>query len=43
MLRPAAVVEVETYSDEAIARWNEEDALTPEERAELIRQFDLAS
>lgn len=39
VLRPVSVVEIETYSDDAIARWDEEDRLTPEERAELIRRL----
>jgi len=43
VLRPVTVVEVETYSDEAIARWDEEDSLTLEERAEIMRRLDLPS
>jgi AbrB family looped-hinge helix DNA binding protein len=43
VLRPVTVVEVETYSDEAIARWDEEDSLTLEERAEIKRRLDLLS
>jgi AbrB family looped-hinge helix DNA binding protein len=42
VLRPVTVVELETYSHEAIARWDEEDSLTPEERAELIRRLHLS-
>ena len=41
VLRPVSVVERETYSDEAIALWDEEDRLSPDERAELIRRLDL--
>lgn len=43
VLRPVAMVEFETYSDEAIAHWDEEDTLTPEQRAELIRRLALQS
>jgi len=32
VLRPAAVFEIETYSDEDIARWDKEDRLEPAER-----------
>ncbi|MHB0981645.1 MAG: AbrB/MazE/SpoVT family DNA-binding domain-containing protein [Thermoleophilia bacterium] len=39
VLRPVSVVEIETYSDEAVALWDEEDRLTPDERAELIRRL----
>ena len=41
MLRPAATVEYEVYSDEDIARWDAEDALSPAERAELSRYLSL--
>ena len=43
VLRPVTVVELETYSDEAVARWDDEDSLAPEERAELIRRLALSS
>jgi looped-hinge helix DNA binding domain, AbrB family len=36
-LKPAAVLEVELYSDDQIAEWDQADALSPEER-ELILQ-----
>ncbi|MBU2601058.1 MAG: AbrB/MazE/SpoVT family DNA-binding domain-containing protein [Actinobacteria bacterium] len=39
ILRPVSVVEIETYSDDAIALWDEEDRVTPDERAELIRRL----
>lgn len=39
VLRPVSVVEIETYSDDAVALWDEEDRLTPEERAEFIRRL----
>jgi antitoxin PrlF len=31
VLRPAAVIEIETYSDEEIAQWDKEDRLEPAE------------
>jgi hypothetical protein len=39
MLRPAAVVEIETYSDENIAQWNKEDRLEPAERNALLKRL----
>jgi antitoxin PrlF len=38
VLRPAAVIEIETFSDEEIARWDKEDRLAPAERDALLRQ-----
>lgn len=43
VLRPASVLEIETYSDEAIAHWDEEDSLASDERAEFIRRLGLLS
>ena len=37
VLRPAAVVEIETYSDEDVARWDKEDRLEAAERNALLR------
>lgn len=39
MLRPAAVVEIETYSDEQIAQWDREDRIEPAERNALLKQL----
>jgi AbrB family looped-hinge helix DNA binding protein len=38
VLRPAAVVEMETYSDEEVARWDKEDRLEPAERDALLKR-----
>ena len=38
MLRPAAVVEIETYSDGDIAQWDKEDRLEPAERNALLKR-----
>ena len=39
VLRPAAVVEMETYSDEEVARWDKEDRLEPVERNALLKRL----
>ena len=39
VLRPAAVVEIETYSDENIAQWDKEDRLEPAERNALLKRL----
>ena len=38
VLRPAAVVEIETYSDGDIAQWDKEDRLEPAERTALLKR-----
>lgn len=43
VLRPASVLEIETYSDETIAHWDQEDSLASDERAEFIRRLGLLS
>ena len=35
-LKPAAVLEVELFSDEAIAEWDQADALTDQERQQIL-------
>ena len=35
VLRPAAVVEIETYSDHQIAKWDKADRLSESERAAI--------
>ncbi len=39
LLRPAAVVEIESFSDEDIARWDKEDRLEPGERNALLKRL----
>jgi len=39
VLRPAVVMEVETYSDNDIRRWDEEDRLSPNERDRILRRL----
>jgi AbrB family looped-hinge helix DNA binding protein len=39
VLRPGAVMEIETYSDGDIARWDAEDRLDGVERAALIKKL----
>ena len=41
MLRPAAVFEVESYSDADIARWNLEDQLAPHEKTAILEQVGI--
>ena len=40
VLRPAAVMEIETYSDADIARWDAEDRLDDAERATILQRFN---
>jgi AbrB family looped-hinge helix DNA binding protein len=39
LLRPAAVVEIETYSEEEIAQWDKEDRLEPGQRNALLKRL----
>ena len=39
VLRPAAVVEIETYSNEDIAQWDKEDRLEPAGRNALLKRL----
>lgn len=39
VLRPAAVVELVTYTDEEIARWEREDRLAPGERSRILKKL----
>lgn len=43
VLRPAAVLPIETYSDADIARWLEDDKLTPRVEAKLNKIFKRAA
>ena len=36
VLRPAAVLPLETYTDQQVAEWDEADRLTPEQRKRVI-------
>ena len=38
VLRPAAVVELDTYADEEIARWEREDRLSQGERSRISKK-----
>jgi AbrB family looped-hinge helix DNA binding protein len=38
VLRPAAVVELDTYTDEEISRWDREDRLSPGERSRILKK-----
>ena len=38
-LRPAAIPEIETYSDAQIARWNDEDRLDESKRPAILQRF----
>ena len=39
VLKPAAVLEIEVYTDEQISQWDEEDRLEPEERKSILRRL----
>jgi len=39
VLRPAAVVELDTYTDEEIGRWDREDRLAPGERSRILKKL----
>ena len=38
-LKPAAVLEVELYSDEDIAEWDQADALSDQERQKILERL----
>jgi AbrB family looped-hinge helix DNA binding protein len=40
LLRPAAVLEIETYSNADIARWDAEDRLGDAERTAILQRFN---
>ena len=40
VLRPAAVLEIETYSDADVARWDAEDRLDDAERMAILQRFN---
>ncbi len=39
VLRPAAVIEMQTYSDEEIAQWDKEDRLESAERNAILKHL----
>jgi AbrB family looped-hinge helix DNA binding protein len=39
LLRPAAVIEAEAYSEADIVRWDKEDRLDPSERKKLVKRL----
>ena len=39
VLRPAAVVELDTYTDEEIRRWEREDRLAQGERSRILKKL----
>jgi len=39
VLRPAAVVEIETYTNEDIVQWDKEDRLEPAKRNALLKSL----
>lgn len=41
-VKPAAVLGVEIYSDEQIAEWDQADALSPEERQQILQRLQSA-
>jgi len=41
-LKPAAVLEIERYSDEQIAQWDSEDKLTATERKRILARLQKA-
>ena len=41
-LKPAAVLDVELYSDAQIAEWDQADALSPEERQHILQRLQSA-
>jgi antitoxin PrlF len=42
VLRPAVVLEMETYTDADIRRWDKEDRLSPGERDRILKRLGAA-
>jgi antitoxin PrlF len=42
VLRPAVVLEMETYTDADTLRWDEEDRLSPGERDRILKRLGAA-
>ena len=43
ILRPAAVVEIEVYSEQQIAQWDEDDKLADAERLTILEHLDTTN
>lgn len=43
VLRPAAILEIEAYSDADIARWDAEDRLDETDRQAILQRFEGGS
>ncbi len=43
VLRPAAVVEIEVYSEQQIAQWDEDDKLADAERLTILERLDTTN
>lgn len=41
-VKPAAVLEIENYSEQQIADWDREDQLAPEERQRILARLQAA-
>lgn len=41
VLKPAAVLEIDTYTDEQIGQWDEQDRLAPEERQAILQRLGV--
>ena len=41
-IKPAALIEVETYNDDQIAAWDRADILGPKERGQILARFQQA-
>jgi antitoxin PrlF len=39
VLRPAAIVELDTYTDEEVTRWEREDRLASGERSRILKKL----
>lgn len=43
VIKPATVLEIEMYSDSQIAAWDEDDQLTPNDRAAVLAKLSKLS
>jgi hypothetical protein len=41
-LKPAAVLEIDTYSDAQVAEWDREDGLSADERKRILARLQAA-
>jgi AbrB family looped-hinge helix DNA binding protein len=42
VLKPATVLEIDTYTDEQITQWDEQDHLAPKEREAILERLGVA-